>query len=132
MTYNTSHLFVCALMVLDDNKLRATFDCKTISMTAGEYNSISLLARNEGAYFTFDEIYNSAWKQSDGADADTEENRKAARLALEKVVQEINKAGKSFLWIERQRQKGYILRTNWGKEFDNIEYKQQHKEISQL
>lgn len=80
-----------------------------ITLGDNDFEALFYLALNEGKYVTFEQLYEAAWGKSEETGCP-----KAASSALEDLVQEINRTGDEFMWIEHRPEMGYRFKTRWG------------------
>ena len=80
-----------------------------LALDDNEFNALDILASKEDQFLTFHQIYEAIW-----GDSENQVSENAARASFTNLVNQVNKAGGEFLWIEHMPDLGYKLRTRWG------------------
>lgn len=60
---DSSHIFTCGGLEINDENKEVTVDGKPVKLTPIEYNILLLLVRNAGKVFSIDEIYRKIWNE---------------------------------------------------------------------
>jgi len=100
---NTSHYYIAGPLNLDrEQKKASTVMGGNLGLDGNEFDALYMLATNEGKYLSYQQIANA----SKGIKSET---------AIKKLVEQINTAGDSFMWIEFEQGSGYMFKTSWGR-----------------
>ena len=80
-----------------------------LALDENEFNALDMLASKEDQYLSFHQLYEAIW-----GDPESQIDESAARESFTNLVNQVNKAGGEFMWIEHVPELGYKLRTRWG------------------
>jgi len=105
----TGHCFVGPLNLNRDIKQASTVMGAVFDIDASEFDALDMLASNEGQTMTFEWLYMMVWDKGDGRC-----NRSEARLGISNLMEQVNKAGESFMWVDNHNEEAYTFMTRWG------------------
>lgn len=105
----TNLYFVGPLNLDRQTKQANTVMGTELFLNANEFDALDMLAAQEDEPLTFEQLYNAVWGEGDNA-----YNREAAYEKMLDLAEQVDAAGKGFMWIEHCPQAGYTFRTNWG------------------
>ncbi|MCL1835542.1 MAG: hypothetical protein FWG48_05200 [Oscillospiraceae bacterium] len=73
-----------------------------------EFDTLAMLAAQEGKAMTFNSICESIWNAGNDP-----AQRSAARASLSRLVKQVGEAGLGFMWIEQGLEDTYAFRSHW-------------------
>jgi len=103
-----NQVFVGPLNLNRQTRAAETVMGTKLSLDAKEFDSLDMLAAREGEALAFDLIYAVVWDNRDGIC-----RRDEARLGLDNLISQIDKAGEGFMKINYTSEAGYTFQTCW-------------------
>jgi len=103
------YIFAGPLNISKSKRQASTVMGIDITLGENDYEALVFLVTREGAFVTFQQIYEAAWGNSETTDSIDH-----SYAALDNLVQQINKAGEGFMWVEYASGQGYRFMTHWG------------------
>jgi len=83
-----------------------------IVLGQNDFEALYMLATNEDAHLTFQQIYEASWGKEEATDS-----LDYASSALENLILQVNQIGDEFMWIEHTPGLGYKFKTRWGRKW---------------
>ena len=107
------YIFAGPLNLNKMQKEASTVMGSDIVLGQNDFDALYLLATNEDRHISFQQIYEASW----GRDKETDCLDYASK-ALENLIQQINRAGDDFMWIDYTSGLGYRFKTRWGRKWN--------------
>ena len=90
-------------------KQASTVTGVNLTLNAGEFDALDILAEMEDTHLTFERLY-SALRDKGNCSREHE----TVKLMLDSLSRKVNDAGEGFMWIEYDPEMGYTFKTRWG------------------
>jgi len=106
------NLLLIGPLILDRQTKQATTSLGAkLYIDRNEFDALELLATREGEPLSYEQLYSAVWGEDDSPNS-----RDAPPLKLEHLIQQVDSAGRGFMWIEHKPEVGYIFHTRWAKD----------------
>jgi len=96
----------------------------SIVLGEGDFEALYTLAKNEGEFLTFQQLFEASWGRV------TTNNIETSLKALQNLVQQVNGINEDLMKIEHAPEQGYRFITHWGHNWSKQSKKKAHYNIN--